>query len=72
MTKRILSEDDDNGFGYSFQLRPLYAVPQGIRMDISKAIIGVDVTKKDKKVGGQPLENMTMPIVRLNPNLLKR
>lgn len=70
--KNIISEDDDNGFGYSFQLRPLYGVPQGIRMDISKAVIGIDVTKKDKKVGGQPLENMTMPIVRLNPNLLKR
>lgn len=70
--KNIISEDDDNGFGYSFRLRPIYGVPADVHMDISKAVIGVDVTKKNKKVGGQPLENMTMPIVRLNPNLLKR
>tara|TARA_R100000734_G_C3318422_1_gene112554 strand:+ start:3002 stop:3229 length:228 start_codon:yes stop_codon:yes gene_type:complete len=65
--QRELYSSNEKSFGYSFTDMPIQGVPGTINADLMREVVGVDVTKVDRRVGGKPIDNMTVPFNPIDP-----
>jgi len=64
--QKELSTNNVLNYGYSFSNLPIYGPPGSLHADLMREVVGVDVTKVDRRVGGKPILNMTFPYHPLN------
>ncbi|CAI8277875.1 MAG: Uncharacterised protein [Bacteroidota bacterium] len=65
--QRELYSSNEKSFGYSFQDMPIRGPPGTINADLMLAVVGVDITKENRQVGGKPIDNMTVPFNPIDP-----
>ena len=65
--QRELYSSNEKSFGYSFQNMPIYGPPGTINADVMRAVVGVDITTENQRVGGKPIDNMTVPFNKMDP-----
>ena len=65
--QREIYLSNERTFGYSFQDMPIYGPPATINANVMLAVVGVDITTENQRVGGKPIDNMTVPFNRMDP-----
>ena len=69
--QRELYSSNEKSFGYSFQDMPIRGPPGTINADLMLAVVGVDITKENRQVGGKRIDNMAEPFNSLDPIYFK-
>lgn len=64
--QKELSTNNELNYGYSFSNLPLYGPPGSLHADLMREVVGKDITKEQRQVGGKPLLNYTFPYHPLN------